>query len=473
MRARQLTARELLDVGRARVEAKLGGVPEVHEAVLDTLASMYLDVGLDAESAALNGRRVEVLEKLYGSNDLRLIMPLLQQASSTGATAAAASAPALLARAQRILDAAPDPPVQLRVELHRAFANSLRYRDVSAAVAHARAGRELIQKSGVASDDVRRMLYQEALGLQFLGDCEGARRQGEEAHRLTLAQPKTQPRWQIPELTQLYAAATCADDLVRAEEVLREALALTLRVNGPRHIDTAHVQTRLVKLLHDRGRADEADAAQREVDAVLATPAGQHNANLHNVALRNTAWRDLELGRLEQAAPALAELVEREKERDPEGLTLAFALQLQAQAEAALHRHASAAALLERSLAMKRKVLGANALPLAFASLRLDQAALATASGGAAGARNAMAALDALETDLAATPVSGTWPARIAAVRAAAWLALGRREEAAAAAAAGLAAKAASVGEAAFPPLQAELLRRLDQARAAGGKGAS
>jgi serine/threonine protein kinase len=51
LRARQTTARELLDIGAARLGDKLKDAPEVEAEVADTLSEMYLQLGLDSEAA--------------------------------------------------------------------------------------------------------------------------------------------------------------------------------------------------------------------------------------------------------------------------------------------------------------------------------------------------------------------------------------------------------------------------------------
>ncbi len=104
LKARQTTARELLDIGVERIEANLGEVPEVQEELLGTLADMYTQMGLDGQAAALRLRRVATLKKIYGPNDARIADALLEYTQDISATPDRQKTPAVLAQAQSILD---------------------------------------------------------------------------------------------------------------------------------------------------------------------------------------------------------------------------------------------------------------------------------------------------------------------------------------------------------------------------------
>src|SRR5207244_3239251 len=122
---------------------------------------------------------------------------------------------------------------------------------------------------------------------------------------------------------------------------------VSLRVNGPAHIDTGHVHARLMRLLHDTGRPGEADAEARALRESLDSGAGEGNANLQGIAGRNLAWRALERGHVEEAERALAANAAARRRTSGEGVTLAFELQLWARALMAEGRFDEAAAQLD------------------------------------------------------------------------------------------------------------------------------
>jgi eukaryotic-like serine/threonine-protein kinase len=65
-KARDMTARQLLDVGAGRIDKDLRDAPEARLSLLKTLAEMYEDMGLLDEAAELSGRRVALARQTSG-----------------------------------------------------------------------------------------------------------------------------------------------------------------------------------------------------------------------------------------------------------------------------------------------------------------------------------------------------------------------------------------------------------------------
>ena len=79
VRARQATARELLDRGVARIAQSLGDQPQARLGLLETLASLYAELGLFAEASELGSQRVDLARRIYGENDLRVAQAIGDQ----------------------------------------------------------------------------------------------------------------------------------------------------------------------------------------------------------------------------------------------------------------------------------------------------------------------------------------------------------------------------------------------------------
>lgn len=467
LRARETTARQLLDIGAARVREQLRTSPEVQDTVLETLASMYGDVGLDQQAADLAAERVALRERLFGADDPRVAVALLDHAASLNATADAAQAPGLLQRARRIADGAPGDQTALRIRTLFAQAQAARYADVSTALGFVGEARALIERHGVAGDPLRRALYLEGLTLSYLGDCAAALQSLQRANTISRASAGPQPRWQIPELTAISATAQCLGDMALAESSLLEALDMSRRLNGDEHIDTLHVLTRLLRVYHDTSRA----ALARELDERIAGRMGervvQENANLYTTLLRSAATRAHDVGRIDIAATQLDELVRRQRGFAGTSTVLATALQQRARTHAALGRFDEALRDIDEAIEVARRSLGARAQPAALLAMRVDRASIRLWRGETVPALEeldaAAAALPAGDQARPLAPTVGRW--RAAALRQA-----GRAADAADTARAALAAHRAALRPVDLPRLQSDLLLELGLALQALGQ---
>ena len=114
IKARNTTARELLDIGAAKAVNTLQGAPEAQDAVLDTLADMYYQLELAEEAARMRMQRADALKRAYGANDPRVAGALLSYAEDVAATELPLRAVPALAEARRIVEAGADAASPLR-----------------------------------------------------------------------------------------------------------------------------------------------------------------------------------------------------------------------------------------------------------------------------------------------------------------------------------------------------------------------
>jgi len=77
LKARQTTARELLDIGTRRIESGLDDAPESKLALMGVFAGLYNELGLQAEEIDLRRRAVALTRTRFGSDSLQLANALI------------------------------------------------------------------------------------------------------------------------------------------------------------------------------------------------------------------------------------------------------------------------------------------------------------------------------------------------------------------------------------------------------------
>ena len=77
IKARETTARELLDIGARRIATSLSDVPEVQDEMFDELAGLYFQLGLDERAADMQAQRIEALKRQHKERDPRMVDALL------------------------------------------------------------------------------------------------------------------------------------------------------------------------------------------------------------------------------------------------------------------------------------------------------------------------------------------------------------------------------------------------------------
>ena len=371
--ARELTALQLLDLGATRVQSKLKDEPEVQDAVLGTLSDMYLAIGSDARSAQMEALRVDLRRRMYGPADPRVADALVSEAHSLMGTSQYALAPSLLADALRIVEGAPSVEVPTKVDLLTELSRASMYSDVVSSRDFARRGRELVTRTGEAEMGLQVLLFQEAYAEQRLGNCDRSL----ELYRQALARSRDpqmgKTSSQITVLLQVADAAACLADIPAAEQALREALELSMRLNGERHVDTFHVETRLARLLHETGRRRESWELHDSMLSRVAQTRDASTPQLMSRLRRNWAASLLDEGRVEEAAAVVREA----PAVDPVARPYIKATILQAQAALAVAegRVADALSTLEEAERLLSLVVGPTASSAALDEVRLDRAA--------------------------------------------------------------------------------------------------
>ncbi len=186
-RGREISARELLDRGRERVEADAHGDPALKAELRATLGRIYGQLGLYTEAVELQRHAIAAL-KSTSSMPVLLVRTEIEYANSLREQGDLKGADAAVADAQQHLQASPDSGVEERIRVlsakakieisRRDFAAAKRYADASVALGSASPVDAALQAEstwtkasaewGLKSLDSAEADYREALRLMTL-----------------------------------------------------------------------------------------------------------------------------------------------------------------------------------------------------------------------------------------------------------------------------------------------------------------
>jgi serine/threonine protein kinase/tetratricopeptide (TPR) repeat protein len=463
-KARQTTARELLDIGAQRIDRHLQADPEGRAEVLGLFGDMYYDLGLDVQSADFKRRRVEALRQALGPRDRRVAEALIDFGRQLDQLGRDDEQRRVLEEARAILDALGDTRSEQRAQLLDALAS---------ANVHAGALPIELSKQAVA---IFRQYHPQAEGfpqaLNRLGtalwqsdELAAAEAAFVESLALLERNPKASVSMQTTALLTLASVQSIQQKIAASEATYRRVLALTMQRNGAAHVDTLHTQVRFAWLLHRTARRDE---AWRLLDAAVATLAqGQYTPHPTRAVKTHQAQALLADGRYDEAeAPVDWIVADYRGVAGGKSPLLVACLRLQAEQrlgqgrlDDAARSLAEAESLMNAALSAEQRRVVANPIALAAARLALRRG-------------QPDAALQAL-TRVAPRAGGGTLQPdalRAQIVRAEALLQQGRAAEARAAAQGALDTLAASGLRAYYPALEAEALLPLGQALAREGR---
>ena len=134
VKARSTTARELLDIGRARAAKDLAATPEAHQQVLLLIGKLYFELGLLAEAANVDRERVELLRRIDGGKGSRLAQAVANLSGTLGSSGDVAGSAKAAQEAIALFDAAGDHKSLERGLALATLGNTQRYREPEKAV---------------------------------------------------------------------------------------------------------------------------------------------------------------------------------------------------------------------------------------------------------------------------------------------------------------------------------------------------
>lgn len=226
-RGNEIKAREILDRGSERVRTELRDQPELQAALMNTIGTVYLSLGLAAEAESLVVESLQIRRRLFGNHNKAVAESLTRLA-----------------------------------EVHRSAGRWPQAQDA--------AEQALAIFQEVSGDDS----LDAALGLQNLGmiyydrgDYARAERVLQRSLDLYVANLGEEREETTHALDMLGRVAQARGDLTRAEDLLRRALSIEQRTSGPDHPRTIQRLHNLATVMWSKG---DLETAERELRKAVA-----------------------------------------------------------------------------------------------------------------------------------------------------------------------------------------------------------
>ena len=378
-RARQTTARQLLDLGAKRIDEGLKKAPDAQNEVLGTLADMYWQLGLPDEAAKQQRQRVGILKGLYGAKDARVAEALLAYADAIIESPDRGQAVAVLDEARAVLDAAGDISSERRGRLLMTYARAHSYTSFQQTMQAADEAVAFFRRHLPDSWSVPRALQVAANARMMVGDYERANVLYQQALAEVGRREPGASAFAIVPLAGIANANSALVNVMEAERHYREALAVGLGRNGPDHGETLQSLVRLGHYLHATSRREEGRRLMAEATAKLAPAAGPAPpgyvvavvSGIHASAL-------IAEGSLAKAEPLVAVDLADARQNFPDSQPLTGALRIQASLLVALGDYEQADKLLVEAFTIWKRI-GLDADPAMNNRFMLDRARVAIA----------------------------------------------------------------------------------------------
>jgi serine/threonine-protein kinase len=274
-RGKEITAREILDQGAARIGKELRAQPDLQATLLDTIGSVYLSLDLPDEAQPLIEQGLTVRRKLFGERNLDVAGSLyslnrVYEKKGDLKTAEALAIDSLAINTQLT------GTQSLETAGSLCRLGVIQYAKGELANAQQRLEECLRIRTalrGPDHEDRTSPLDTLARIAQSRRDFDTAQRLYREALRIdVLTRGKDHPQY-IRHLHNLATALHQQGDLDGAEPLYRQTVDLLRQVLGPEHTETIEAMGNLAWLLRDRRRFDE---SQQIYETALAASRKAH-----------------------------------------------------------------------------------------------------------------------------------------------------------------------------------------------------
>lgn len=354
-----LTAADLLDEAAERLAADLDEDPAIRARLLQTIGESYQGIGIYDRAEELMASAGDLLARVRGGEHPATLAARIARAGLHRVTGRLDEAEGtyreLMAVAERRrmpleieLTLANDYGVLLRERGRPEEAEALYRR---ALAIHRRLGTENGQEAARTLSNLAMAVRQQ----DRLGEAESLLEQALEIQRSTVGEPHPDV---ATALNNLAAVVRRQGDLERAEALYREALAQRVAVLGGTHPEVAQSLNNLGFVLYQRGEVDTSLELFREAyDIWRAAYGGDHPqlatalSNLGSICRRQERW-DEAVDLLRQAAEMF------ERIHGPDHASVAAALLRWGGTLLEAGRPGPALPVLERSLAIRRSLIG-------------------------------------------------------------------------------------------------------------------
>jgi serine/threonine protein kinase len=316
LKARQTTARELLDIGAGKIGASLNSAPAAKEKMLAILANLYSGLGLDDEAVALAKKRVAATKVAFGANDPRVAEALTLLGRFMHSSQSVNEREAVLLEAKRILDNAHDQTSPARAALLSALAEHYQSTDRKKGLNFG-AQAIAIYRRFPPSDELAGALNYEGVIYSYNGEDEKAEPLLAEA--LSVAMMTSAGRSSnLP----IYAAVLGETNsklmhYPEAEAHLLLAWKSALAINGEEHLDSVETESRLGMFLGRTSRFHEALAHLRHATTVCLKIKGPADPFVTPAVLIQYGETLDYAGRFEEGLAAVSQAVDNRRKNRP------------------------------------------------------------------------------------------------------------------------------------------------------------
>lgn len=381
VKARQTTARELLDLGAARIGQTMDDAPENKLALLRVFGDLYYDLGLTDASDRLRRQVLALSRRLHGQDSPEAINDLVTLARVNNAVSARAEFDGLLAHGLAVLDGRGDTHSFLRGRLLATAAAVHNSSDPPRALAEAAQAVAILERYPDSPElaDAMRLL---GMGRLYTGQAAAA---VEPLRRAVALSVKTQgargSRLSIYYF-QLAQAESAAMQFPQAQADARRALEEADNGEQTAASDRVRAQTLAIEIQTRAEHLQQAMAWATSLKAELAALGPDSDGPAKAYAMTTISDAEVQAGDLHAALADAEEAVRIYRRYDPDGAHLAVAVGKRAQALVELGRTAQAQAALEELDGFSRRMhnrrldefLATWRIRLALAQGRVDQA---------------------------------------------------------------------------------------------------
>ena len=302
-RGNSITAREMLDKGAVRIDTELAKQPAIQAALMDTVGTVYMGLGLYSQARPLleraastrhrlaNTKPEELSESLNHLADLQTVQADYVAAEKAYREAASLQAAHPLDRRNKVILANSLYGLGLVLYEQGRYKDAERSYRETLSLQH-----ELYGENGDSHGDIARTLKDLAQAIYSDGDLKTAISMMQDAvamqRELRGAAPHPDLADAINDLGMLF---DYSGDYGRAEELYRESIAMYRQLFGEKHNKIADGLNNLANVLQDKGDLAGAERTYRQALALQRELLGEVHPDVANT-LNNLAFLQYDRG---------------------------------------------------------------------------------------------------------------------------------------------------------------------------------
>ena len=352
------TARDILDAGAKKIDAELNDVPRAKVSVLETLARMYYELGLNDDAVGLYKKRLALAKSALGPQDAEVGLALAELAGAMHSSRFSNEEETVLLEGKSFMDRRRDFRSLDRALLMDKLASLYRAANSAKALACAKEAAQIYRFQRVAfpkegGNGLVEALYTAGVVYDDQAEFEQALTALSEAISLS-RELNGDSNYELP---RLYAYQGQAHEglarFAEAEQSYRRAFEVAKARNGSEHVDTVQTGMRLGGFLVNTSRQKEGlDYLQKALETSIRIRgiSDPFHTTQALTAYGNALARN---GQVESALTSLSQAVANKRKYQAAPLPLASVLEDQASVMIDLGSYAAAQANLEEASAIR------------------------------------------------------------------------------------------------------------------------